>query len=417
MYRFYCASPGAHRTHLRLNLVLSARLGLMLAMLNCLCACGGHNTSTLTIPSAPSGLSASAGNGQVALSWSASDRATGYRVYRSTSSGAESFAATAATTAFTDPGLTNSTAYYYQVTAVNSAGESGKSNEVKATPTAPSMPTLNPVYGLNFSPYVNQNQDPNIQSSAQVSSAQINSLLQTMKGYTQWIRTFGTQNGLENIPAKARQQGFKTAIGAYIGSDTTVNNAQIANLIAAAKAGNVDIAIVGNETLLNNTASEDQLIAYIKSVKSQVPAGVQVTYADTWNTIVAHPQVIAAVDVVAVNIYPFYENAAIDQALSKLQADYMQTVQAANGKQVIITETGWPSSGSPVSFSPAAIPSAANATTYFNAVETWARGANVPMFYFEAFDEFYKSKYNDFPSWGIWDANSNLKPGISAVFQ
>ena len=273
----------------------------------------------------------------------------------------------------------------------------------------------NPVYGLNFSPYVGSGQDPNTGSS--VSSTQITSLLTSLRGYTQWIRTFGTQNGLENVPAIARQMGFKTAIGAYIGSDVNVNNSQIANLVAAAKMGNVDVAIVGNEVLLNNLLSEGQVIAYIQAVKSQVPASVQVTYADTWNTIVAHPKVIAAVDVVAVNIYPFYENIPIAQALSALQADYAKSVQAANGKPVIITETGWPSSGSPPSFSPAAVPSSANAVAYFSAAETWARSLNLPLFYFEAYDEPWKAKYGDYPSWGIWDTNGNLKPGTAAVFQ
>ena len=284
------------------------------------------------------------------------------------------------------------------------------------TPGTGASPTSNnPVYGLDFGPYVGPGQDPNTGST--VSSTQIAALLASLQGYTQWIRTFGTQNGLENVPPIAHQMGFKTAIGAYIGADTNVNNGQIANLVAAANTGNVDLAIVGNEVLLHKLQSENQVIAYIQSVKSQVPTSVPVTYADTWNTIVAHPKVIAAVDVVAVNIYPFYENVPIDQALAALQADYTKSVQAANGKLVIITETGWPSSGSPPSFSPAAVPSSANAAAYFSAVETWARSANLPLFYFAAYDEPYKAKYGDYPSFGIWDANGNLKSGMAAVFQ
>jgi fibronectin type 3 domain-containing protein len=46
-------------------------------------------------------------------------------------------------TSYTDTGLTNGTTYYYVVTAVNSAGESGNSSQVSATPQAapPAKPT------------------------------------------------------------------------------------------------------------------------------------------------------------------------------------------------------------------------------------------------------------------------------------
>ncbi|GMK37673.1 hypothetical protein PCCS19_07270 [Paenibacillus sp. CCS19] len=90
----------------------------------------------VTIPAAPTTLTATAGNAQVALNWSASTGATSYNVKRSaTSGGAFTTVATGvAGTTFTDTGLTNGTTYYYVVTAVNSAGESGNSPVASATP-------------------------------------------------------------------------------------------------------------------------------------------------------------------------------------------------------------------------------------------------------------------------------------------
>lgn len=91
-----------------------------------------------SVPATPTGLTAAAGNGQVSLSWTASSGATSYNIYRSTTAGGEGSTAYRigiTTTSFTDTGLTNGTTYFYQVTAVNSAGESGKSSEVAATPT------------------------------------------------------------------------------------------------------------------------------------------------------------------------------------------------------------------------------------------------------------------------------------------
>ncbi len=94
--------------------------------------------ATVTVPPAPTGLSATAGTGSVGLNWSASTGATSYSIYRGTAPGAEGATAidTATSNSFTDTGLTNGTTYYYKVTASNSAGTSASSNEASATPTA-----------------------------------------------------------------------------------------------------------------------------------------------------------------------------------------------------------------------------------------------------------------------------------------
>ncbi len=90
-----------------------------------------------TIPPAPTGLAASAGNGSVGLTWNASTGATSYSIYRGTAPGAEGTTpvGTSTSTSFTNTGLTNGTPYYYKVTASNTAGTSPSSNEATATPT------------------------------------------------------------------------------------------------------------------------------------------------------------------------------------------------------------------------------------------------------------------------------------------
>jgi fibronectin type 3 domain-containing protein len=100
----------------------------------------------VTVPAAPIGVVASAGNAQVALSWSASSGATGYVVKRGTLSGGPyAQVGTPAATNFTDTTVTNGTKYFYVVDASNSAGVSANSAEANATPvapaTAPAAPT------------------------------------------------------------------------------------------------------------------------------------------------------------------------------------------------------------------------------------------------------------------------------------
>jgi glucuronoarabinoxylan endo-1,4-beta-xylanase len=96
-------------------------------------------TPQVPAPRAPTGLSATAGDAQVTLSWAVSSGAASYNIYRSTTSGGEGTPLMTGVTAtsFTDTGLTDGTTYYYEVTAVNAGGESGKSSEVSAALAMP----------------------------------------------------------------------------------------------------------------------------------------------------------------------------------------------------------------------------------------------------------------------------------------
>ena len=89
-------------------------------------------------PAAPTGLAATAGSGQVGLTWLASPGAAGYDVYRSPLSGggyAKVNGAPLADPSFADASVENGRLYYYVVRALDPAGnESGPSNEVSALP-------------------------------------------------------------------------------------------------------------------------------------------------------------------------------------------------------------------------------------------------------------------------------------------
>ena len=87
----------------------------------------------------PSGLSLTAGNGQVAVSWTAVNGAMSYTVYysRSPITSLTALGVTAVpnltATSHTVTGLPNSTPFFFRVTATNVGGESSASSEVAAT--------------------------------------------------------------------------------------------------------------------------------------------------------------------------------------------------------------------------------------------------------------------------------------------
>lgn len=86
-------------------------------------------------PGTPTGLTAQGGDSKATLSWTAAGGAASYSIYRGVTSGAETLLKTGVTgTTFTDTGLTNGTTYFYQVTAVNTVGESSRSTEASVMP-------------------------------------------------------------------------------------------------------------------------------------------------------------------------------------------------------------------------------------------------------------------------------------------
>ncbi len=107
----------------------------------------GARGGSATPPGVPTGLSAFAGDASATLSWTAptfdgGSALTGYRVYRGTTPGNESFLQSVGTvTSFADSGLTNGQTYYYKVSAVNAVGEGPLSSEAQATPNGLDPPT------------------------------------------------------------------------------------------------------------------------------------------------------------------------------------------------------------------------------------------------------------------------------------
>lgn len=259
------------------------------------------------------------------------------------------------------------------------------------------------MHGLCFSMY-EDGQKP----GDHISEEQVRRRLKIMAPYTKWVRSFSCIEGNEFVPKIARELGMKTLVGAWLGDDAEKNEKEIEALIQLAKEGFVDIAAVGNEVMYRKDLTEDELLVFIKKVREAIPAHIPVGYVDAYYEFTIKPRITEACDVILTNCYPYWEGTNQEYALSHMKSMYHQAKAAANGKKVIITETGWPSQGESFKDSH---PSEENAMKYFINSQLWSKEKNIEMFYFSSFDESWKvgPEGEVGAHWGIWDKKEQLK--------
>ncbi len=260
----------------------------------------------------------------------------------------------------------------------------------------------NRIHGISFSPYMD-GQAP----GAEISEEQIEARLKIIHSHTHWIRTFSCVEGHQHIPRIAKKYNLKTMVGVCLSDDIEHNEIELQNAIDIARQGYVDILAVGNEVLLRGELTEQALLDYIYRAKQAVP-GVDVCYVDAYYKFEEHPALVNACDMLLVNCYPFWEQCPAEYALLYMKDMYHRADKAANGKKVIISETGWPTQGDAYGV---ALPSHDNAMHYFINTYTWADQENIEIFYFSSFDEAWKTgDEGDVGAyWGLWDKDGNLK--------
>jgi len=109
------------------------------------------NAPVVTIPAAPTGVTATGGANQVSINWSAVSGATSYNIYYATTSGVTKTSGAKITNSarpYVQTGLAAGTTYYYIVTAVNSAGEGAASAQTSAATNAPPAQTCGTCHAI-----------------------------------------------------------------------------------------------------------------------------------------------------------------------------------------------------------------------------------------------------------------------------
>lgn len=260
------------------------------------------------------------------------------------------------------------------------------------------------MHGICFSMY-EDGQEP----GDTITEEQVERRVKILKPHTKWIRSFSCIEGNEHVPRMAKKHGIKNLVGAWLGDDMEKNEEEIAGLIQLAKEGCVDIAAVGNEVMYRKDLTEEELLGYIHRVKDALKGmDIPVGYVDAYYEFAHRPKITEACDVILANCYPYWEGCSIEYSLAHMQKMFGLASEAANGKKVIITETGWPSQGESLG---GAHSTGENAMKYFINAMAWTKNQDIEIFYFSSFDESWKVGAEGVVGayWGLWDKHENLK--------
>src|SRR5271170_8515136 len=173
---------------------------------------------------------------------------------------------------------------------------------------------------------------------------QIRADLKAIAPYTRAIRTYSSTGGAELVPPIAAEFGLKVTVGAWIDKNQERNEREIRSALElAAHNSNVNAIVVGNETMLRNETSVDDLIKLIQRVKRSSP--VPVTTGEIWSAWIDHPELASAVDFIAAHILPYWSGFDASSAVDRTIETYDNLRRTYPGKRIVIAEFGWPSAG------------------------------------------------------------------------
>jgi exo-beta-1,3-glucanase (GH17 family)/cellulose synthase/poly-beta-1,6-N-acetylglucosamine synthase-like glycosyltransferase len=245
-------------------------------------------------------------------------------------------------------------------------------------------------------------------SDTSPSTADIDGDLALLENKVYAVRTYTVAESLHQIPQLAKKHNLNLAIGAWIGIDLEENRKEIDALRETLQGNTENIVriLVGNEVLVREDVSEQQLIDYIREVKQF--DNRLVSTSDTWDRWLSHPKLVAEVDFIAAHILPYWEGISADDAVDVVFDRYEKLKKAYPGKSIIITETGWPSDGQPFG---KAIPSRTNQAKFLREFIQRADEDKVNYYIVEAFDQPWKASIEGSVGayWGVFNSDGHPK--------
>ena len=245
--------------------------------------------------------------------------------------------------------------------------------------------------------------------------AEIRDDLAKVSGITGRIRTYTVQEGMPDVARLASDYPLKVTLGSWLDRKLAADDTEVTRLIETANANpNVDRVLVGNEVLLRDDLTTQQLIGYINEVKGRVH--VPVSTAEPWHVWIKHPELAASVDYITIHLLPYWEGLPIDDSLRYIMDRLDQVQRAYPGKHVVIGEVGWPSNGVAIGGAQA---SRINQALFLRKFFNIAQQRGLDYFVMEAFDQPFKTSFEGRAAgyWGMSDIDGRAKWSMTGPVQ
>jgi exo-beta-1,3-glucanase (GH17 family) len=268
---------------------------------------------------------------------------------------------------------------------------------------------------LNYSPYTGGLSPEN---NSPISEEHVRRQLALLRPYADTIKIFGVTGELNKIYKIAKEEFNFRVIGgcwiAWYSSQDNIKN-ELDTLIGLADNGYIDVALVGSETIFRHDLQASDLVKHIRYVREKIKPNIPVGTADIHAEFLRFPELVEACDVVCVNIYPFHSGIEADIAVQALESAYESIADAAAGKEIIISETGWPSAG--ISRG-AAVPNDANSGKYFEDVYRFGREKDIEIVWFSSFSEPWKALAANYEAhFGLFTTDEKLKEQFEPILR
>jgi exo-beta-1,3-glucanase (GH17 family)/cellulose synthase/poly-beta-1,6-N-acetylglucosamine synthase-like glycosyltransferase len=268
--------------------------------------------------------------------------------------------------------------------------------------SAPDWPAT--ISGFAYSPF-RYGQDPT--KDIYPSEEEIRQDLVLLSAQTKHIRTYSVKGTQADIPRIASELGMTVTQGIWLSNIEEDNEKEIAHAIEVINASrNINLVVVGNESMYRREVDLPRLIEYIEQVRSQVK--VPVTTAETWDIWLKYPQLVQHVDVLAAHILPFWEKQPASASVGFVLEKAGELKTQFSQKPLLLGEVGWPSFGRDRG---AAEADQADQAIYLRTLLNKLNTAGYEYFVIEAFDQLWKSgaegdvgKY-----WGVYNVDRQPK--------
>jgi exo-beta-1,3-glucanase (GH17 family) len=282
-------------------------------------------------------------------------------------------------------------------------------------PVPPESPEKSAAIAVNFGPYI---RGLSAEEDSDIPDEIFREILDLLRPTTDTIRTFTISGPLERLYPILQNEypEMRVFAGAWIDRDFTREQiyAELDKLIELGNSGLADFLLCGSENILRGDHSASEVAQWVTYVRENLTRDIPVSTSDTPDSYSA--QLIDAVSAVCVTYYPYWNGVAAENAAADIEGMVTSLKERAGGKEIIISETGFPDYGDSVG---EAVVNQENARIYFEYVYEWSKESGTLCIVFSAINEAWKGRYETDPeaNFGLFYEDGTVKPAYAEILR